>query len=75
MPVKSYLVIPKAGQKDQLKSSLEAIPQCEVSLSENRNLLVLLTETLDEASDKILFERLLSNPFLDHINLVSAFAT
>ena len=73
MPIKSYLIIPQVGNKKTLLSKLEAFQECEVEPSENRDLIILLTDTEDEARDKILFNQLLQIPEIKHINLVSAF--
>lgn len=45
MPILSYLVLPVAGAADQVARRLAAIPGCEVARAENRDLLILVTET------------------------------
>lgn len=74
MPVKSYLVIPVEGKKDQLKKEIEILPGCEVTPAENRSLLVVLTETDHEEADKALFQKLNALADLQMLTLVSAFS-
>jgi nitrate reductase NapAB chaperone NapD len=45
MPVCSYLVIPEPGAKNQVRRRLERAEGCEVVEAENRDLLILLTDT------------------------------
>jgi nitrate reductase NapAB chaperone NapD len=45
MPVCSYLVIPAPGRSASVAGDLAAIPGCEVTRAENRDLLILVTDT------------------------------
>jgi hypothetical protein len=74
MPIKSYLAYPKEGSGEVLAEKLAALPGCAVEPAENRELLILITDTPEEASDKALEERLLAIPELDGLALVAAYA-
>ena len=58
MPVFSYLAYPVAGQKDALRRDLEAMDHCEVMPSDNEEVLVLVTDTPDEDTEKHLKDTL-----------------
>jgi nitrate reductase NapAB chaperone NapD len=54
MPVFSYLVIPSAGEMASVRARLSALPGCDVAEAENRELLVLVTESADLAAEAAL---------------------
>lgn len=58
MPVLSYIVSPVHGAKSNLINDLNAIEYCEVIPSQNAEVLVLVTDTPDEKSEKKLQEQL-----------------
>ena len=58
MPILSYLVLPKAGEMEQLCTDLSAIEYCEVIPSDNEEVVVLITDTPDETKEKALQETL-----------------
>lgn len=58
MPVFSYLAYPKRGEKRALLRELSALDYCEVVPAENENILLLVTDTPDEQTEKILQEKL-----------------
>ncbi len=58
MPVFSYLAYPKNGVKQELLNDLAALEFCEVTPAENENILILVTDTPDEATEKELQEKL-----------------
>ena len=74
MPIKSYLVLPQEGQKEKLQKQINAFPECEATSSDNKDVLVVVTDTLDGKADKVLFEKLSALPGLKHLNLVAAFS-
>ena len=74
MPVKSYLVIPLEGQKEKLLAELAKLPSCETLPAENKDVLVVVTDTPNEEEDKKLFNQLTLLSGLKHLNLVSAFS-
>jgi nitrate reductase NapAB chaperone NapD len=57
MPVFSYIAYPEPGTKEQLLKDLTALKHCEVMPSENTDVLVLVTDTPDEAQEKVLQEK------------------
>jgi nitrate reductase NapAB chaperone NapD len=58
MPVFSYLAYPKQGAKDQLLKDLAALDYCEATPAENREVLILVTDTPDEKTEKKLQKKL-----------------
>ena len=45
MPICSYLVVPEDGATDVVHDRLEKISGCDVARAENREVLILVTET------------------------------
>jgi len=74
MPIKSYLAVPKEGQKEALQRQVANLPQCEVTMSENRNVLIIITETANEEADKKLLLQLNQQDSMQLLTLVSAFS-
>lgn len=58
MPVFSYLAYPQRGAKEQLLKDLAALEYCEATPAENEDILILLTDTPDEATEKALQKQL-----------------
>lgn len=58
MPVFGYLAIPLEGAKDELSAELRSLPYCEVVPSDNRDVLVLVTDTPDENVERDLQTKL-----------------
>ena len=58
MPVFSYLAYPAEGKKESLLHDLEAFDYCEVLSAENEEVLILVTDTPDEETEKELQEKL-----------------
>lgn len=52
MPVFGYLAIPVVGAMDTLHHELRSLPFCEVIPAENRDILVLVTDTPDEDTEQ-----------------------
>lgn len=52
MPVCSYLVIPEPGAGDVLANRLAALSGCDVVRAENRDVLLLVTDTPDPEADR-----------------------
>ncbi len=73
MPVKSYLAQAFEGKKEALVQTLSGLPSCEYYPAENEDLVVLVTDTSDEAEEKILQDILNEIPELKHLSLVSGF--
>ena len=75
MPVKSYLAHPIEGKKQQLVDAISAIEGCEVIPAENKDLLVVVTETDTRNQDEILKEKIEAISSLKLLALVSGFDT
>ncbi len=58
MPVFSYLAYPKNGAKQELLNDLAVLEFCEVTPAENENILILVTDTPDEETEKALQKKL-----------------
>jgi nitrate reductase NapAB chaperone NapD len=58
MPVCSYLVIPAPGALPRVEEALRALPGCDVTRAENRDLLLLVTDTPGPDEDAALRDRL-----------------
>jgi nitrate reductase NapAB chaperone NapD len=54
MGVCSYLVIPKPGAAAVVADRLAAISGCEVTAAENRDVLILVTETEGREEERVL---------------------
>ena len=54
MIIKSYLVYPVEGCLEEVSASLSQMDRCEIVPSTNENVIVLVTESDDEASDSAL---------------------
>ena len=58
MPVFSYLAYPKPGAKQDLLNDLSALDYCEATPADNQNILILITDTPDEETEKVLQKKL-----------------
>ena len=58
MPVFSYLAYPVQGAKERLIDELAALEYCEVTPSENEEVLILVTDSPDEEAEKELQKKL-----------------
>ena len=58
MPIFSYLAYPVQEAKDELLKDLEALDHCEVLPAENKEVLILVTDTPDEESEEALKKKL-----------------
>ena len=54
MPVFSYLAYPEKGAKEQLLKDLTALRYCEATPADNEDVLILLTDTPDDETEKAL---------------------
>ncbi len=57
MPIFSFLAYPEKEMKDQLIKDLSEIQYCEVKPSENQEVVILLTDTPDEETNKDLIKK------------------
>ena len=51
MPIKSYIAWPRTGNSEVLSEKLAALPGCEVHVAENRDILLLITDTSDDRAE------------------------
>jgi nitrate reductase NapAB chaperone NapD len=58
MPVFSYLAYPVQGAKEQLIDELTALEYCEVTPAENEEVLILVTDTPNDETEKELQKNL-----------------
>lgn len=75
MPIKSYLAHPHDGKKNELIRALSGIDQCEVVPAQNKDLLILITETESNTEEEILKEKLEALESLKLLAMVSGFNT
>jgi hypothetical protein len=71
MPIKSYLAYPARGRRDALAGALRGLPGCQVIPALNRDLLVLVTDTSDEAAEEALQATLSRMELLEGLALVA----
>lgn len=75
MPIKSYLVHPHDGKKEELLQELSAMASCEVVPAQNREIIALVTETETKQEEEVLKARLESIKSLKLLAMVSGFNT
>jgi hypothetical protein len=71
VPIKSYLAHAIEGQRDQLGRALGALEGCTIVPATNRDVVVLVTDTADEAAEQNLQESLALVPGLQCLTLVA----
>jgi len=54
MPIRSYIVVPAKGARDAVAERLNSIPACDVLPAENRDLVLLVTDTATKEEDDAL---------------------
>ena len=69
MPVFSYLAYPVQGAKRQLTNALAALEYCEVTPSENEEVLILVTDTPNEETEKELQNKLKAVKSLESLGM------
>ena len=69
MPVFSYLAYPQPGAKQKLLHELSALEFCEVQAADNQDVLILVTDTPDEAQEKKLQKKLKNIKFLQSLGM------
>jgi nitrate reductase NapAB chaperone NapD len=75
MPIISYLAHPQEGKKDELLEALSTMDQCEVIPAENKNLLIVVTDTDTDEEQDDLKEIIEAIDSLKLLALVSGFNT
>ena len=58
MPIFSFIAYPENSMKDQLIEDLSNMQYCEVKASDNEDVLILLTDTPNEESNKDLINQI-----------------
>jgi len=69
MPVLSYIAIPTSGAKSELLQSLNSIRFCEAFPADNEDILILVTDTPDNKTDKKLHAQLKDLPALESLSM------
>lgn len=52
MPIFSYLAMPKKGAKESLCAELSRLDYCQIVPAENQDVIVLVTDTPDDTTEK-----------------------
>mgnify|MGYP000111587713 CR=1 FL=1 len=73
MPIKSYLAHPHENQKETLVAELSSLDNCEVIPAENKDVLILVTETKDKTEEANLKDQLDTIKSLKLLAMVSGF--
>jgi hypothetical protein len=71
VPIKSYLAYPARGRRDELVAALRALRACQVIPAVNRDLVVVVTDTPDEAAEEVLQATLARLELLEGLALVA----
>ena len=58
MPIFSYLAYPETNKKKKLENELASFEYCEVQTADNKDVLILVTDTPDETTNKGLQEKI-----------------
>ena len=69
MNVCSYLVHVQSGTAEAVAGTLNALPGCDATPSENRDLVILVTETPDRQTDRDLTDQIQSLTEIDCLAL------
>jgi nitrate reductase NapAB chaperone NapD len=75
MPVKSYIATPLNGKLKELHVQFLQIEGCEVIASQNKAVLIVITDTDTEEEDDQVYRKLLTVPDLEQLTLVSGYST
>lgn len=73
MPIKSYLAHPHENRKDELVAELSSLDHCEVIPAENKDVLILVTETKNKTEEANLKDQLDTIKSLKLLAMVSGF--
>lgn len=69
MPILSYLVLPHKGDMEQLCHDLSKIEYCEIIPSDNAEVVVLVTDTPDDQTEKALQSILKKIPSIQTLSM------
>ncbi|CAM1369654.1 hypothetical protein [Tenacibaculum xiamenense] len=73
MPIKSYLAHPHEGKKMELLKTISEIKECDVIPAQNKDVLIVVTETNSRVEEDVLKEQLETIPSLKLLAMVSGF--
>lgn len=71
VPIKSYIAWPRTGSGAALTEKLATLPGCEVHGAENRDILLLITDTRDDSAEDALQTELGRIEALECLTLVA----
>ena len=74
MPIKSYLAYPMTGQREALHSALADLDGCTVMPSTNTELMILVTDTPDDAAEELLGATLRDITALQSLAMVAGYS-
>lgn len=69
MPIFSFLAYPEKNKKEELIKTLSQFPHCEVTPSENEDLIILLIDTPDEETNKDVINTIKDLEFLQSLSM------
>ena len=73
MNIKSYIAQPHEARKDELFRAISSLPNCEVTPAENKDVLVVVTETESRDEEEELMGKLEAIRSMKLLTLVSGF--
>jgi nitrate reductase NapAB chaperone NapD len=69
MPIFSYLALPKEGAREALCAKLSSLNYCQIIPADNKDIVVLVTDTPDEDIERSLQKKLSSIDSLQSLSL------
>jgi len=75
MPIKSYIAHPHNGKYQELLSELSNITDCDIIPSENKEIIIVVTDTKSDLEDKNIQIEINAINSLNILSLVSGFET
>ena len=69
MPIFSYLAMPREGAREDLCAELSSLKYCQIIPAENKEIVVLVTDTPDEDIERSLQEKLKNLTSLQSLSL------
>lgn len=73
MPIKSYLAHPHSGKKEELILALSQLSMCDILPAENKDVIILITDTATKQDDERLKAKIESISSLKLLAMVSGF--
>ncbi len=75
MPIKSYIAHPQDGHYEDMVNEIAQFNKCDVIPSENRDIAIVVTDTITDQEDKELQDKIYTIKSLKMLSLVSGFET